>query len=212
MTAAQVVLCWLWLCLPAVDRLCFLQLPLRRAHDVPVPVPDPALLHPACAQPFSPGGASGGTPARLQQPILSSPAYPAFPLIVEWPLTRLLTCCLPPALPALPLPLQGIALASDREYKVLGAAYPWVARRLLTDTSPELRSTLMALLYKDGVFQFKRMESLISQAVRPTGRPQPRRSPQAGQSEWRCAGAVFRIAVQQAGCAIRSLQALRCWH
>jgi hypothetical protein len=70
----------------------------------------------------------------------------------------------------------------------------------------------MALLYKDGVFQFKRMESLISQAVRPTGRPQPRRSPQAGQSEWRCAGAVFRIAVQQAGCAIRSLQALRCWH
>ena len=68
---------------------------------------------------------------------------------------------------------------------MLGAAYPWVARRLLTDTSPELRSTLMALLYKDGVFQFKRMESLISQAVRPTGRPQPRRSPQAGQSEWR---------------------------
>ncbi|KAL4853347.1 putative aarF domain-containing protein kinase [Chlorella vulgaris] len=72
--------------------------------------------------------------------------------------------------------LEGIALASDPNYKVLGAAYPWVARRLLTDTTPELRSTLMSLLYKDGRFNFRRMESLISQAVRPTGRPQPRRN------------------------------------
>ena len=32
-----------------------------------------------------------------------------------------------------PLPPQGIALASDPNYKVLGAAYPWIARRLLTD-------------------------------------------------------------------------------
>lgn len=38
-----------------------------------------------------------------------------------------------------PLPPQGIALASDPNYKVLGAAYPWIARRLLTDTTPELR-------------------------------------------------------------------------
>ena len=35
--------------------------------------------------------------------------------------------------------MQGIALASDTNYKVLGAAYPWIARRLLTDTTPELR-------------------------------------------------------------------------
>ncbi|EFN55778.1 hypothetical protein CHLNCDRAFT_57703 [Chlorella variabilis] len=77
--------------------------------------------------------------------------------------------------------LEGIALASDTQYKVLGAAYPWVARRLLTDTTPELRSTLMALLYKDGAFNFRRMESLISQAVRPTGRPQPRRGQSAVQ-------------------------------
>ena len=94
---------------------------------------------------------------------------------------------------------------------MLGAAYPWVARRLLTDTTPELRSTLLALLYKDGVFNFKRMESLISQAVRPTGRPQPRRSPQAGQSEWRCRWCWCWIAVQR-GCLrpIGSLQALLC--
>ncbi|KAL4451900.1 hypothetical protein ABPG75_007562 [Micractinium tetrahymenae] len=71
--------------------------------------------------------------------------------------------------------LEGIALASDPNYKVLGSAYPWIARRLLTDTTPELRGTLVALLYKDGQFNFRRMESLISQAVRPMGRPQPRR-------------------------------------
>lgn len=32
-------------------------------------------------------------------------------------------------------------------------------------------------------FNFARMESLISQAVRPMGRPQPRRSTDGGQSE-----------------------------
>lgn len=35
--------------------------------------------------------------------------------------------------------LEGIALASDPNYKVLGATYPWIARRLLTDRSPELK-------------------------------------------------------------------------
>ena len=83
--------------------------------------------------------------------------------------------------------LEGIALASDPSYKVLSAAYPWVARRLLTDTSPELRSTLTSLLYKEGKFNFKRMESLLVQAAKPTGRPQPpprsQASPQQQQSQ-----------------------------
>ena len=47
-----------------------------------------------------------------------------------------------------PLRAQGIALSSNPDYKVLGAAYPWIARRLLLDTAPELRSTLRTLLYK----------------------------------------------------------------
>lgn len=123
-----------------------------------------------------PPGGSGSLPGPPANP----PSHPS----AEWSLMPLA-----PARPACLPPVQGIALASDRDYKVLGAAYPWVARRLLTNTTPELRSTLLALLYKDGVFNFKRMESLISQAVRPTGRPQPRRSPQAGQSEWRGAAA-----------------------
>ena len=48
---------------------------------------------------------------------------------------------------------QGIALSADPNYKVLGAAYPWIARRLLTEQSPELRDTLRTLLYKKGRFQ-----------------------------------------------------------
>lgn len=71
--------------------------------------------------------------------------------------------------------LEGIALASDPKYKVLGAAYPWVARRLLTDTSPELRATLRRLLYDEsGMFRFDRMESLLEQAVRTP--PPPRKT------------------------------------
>ena len=68
--------------------------------------------------------------------------------------------------------LEGIALASDPNYKVLGAAYPWVARRLLTDESPELRKTLRKLLYTaEGCFRFERLEALLEQAVRSPPRP-----------------------------------------
>lgn len=75
--------------------------------------------------------------------------------------------------------LEGIALRSDPNYKVLASAYPWVARRLLTDTSPELRDTLLALLYKDGKLNFKRMQSLLTQSTRSTGLPQrPKGAPE----------------------------------
>lgn len=67
--------------------------------------------------------------------------------------------------------LQGIALSADRNYKVLGSAYPWIARRLLSDRSTELQETLRALLYKGGKFQFGRLESLLRQAVKSPPRP-----------------------------------------
>ena len=44
---------------------------------------------------------------------------------------------------------------------MLASAYPRIARRLLTDRSPELRGVLRALLYKDGRFRFNRLESLL---------------------------------------------------
>lgn len=68
--------------------------------------------------------------------------------------------------------LEGIALVSNPDYKVLSAAYPWIARRLLTDTSPELQETLRSLVYKNGRLNFKRLESLFTQATQSTGVPQ----------------------------------------
>lgn len=55
--------------------------------------------------------------------------------------------------------------------QVLSSAYPWMARRLLTDKSPELRDTLRSLLYKDGRFQFRRLEQLLQQAAASPSRP-----------------------------------------
>lgn len=40
--------------------------------------------------------------------------------------------------------LQGIALSADPSYKVLGSAYPWIARRLLSDNSPDLKVEYIA--------------------------------------------------------------------
>ncbi|KAG2569173.1 hypothetical protein PVAP13_7NG387663 [Panicum virgatum] len=62
--------------------------------------------------------------------------------------------------------LEGIAISFNPNYKVLGSSDPWIARKVLTDNSPKLRSTLQALLYKDGTFQIDRLESLLSESLR----------------------------------------------
>ncbi|RLM75218.1 putative aarF domain-containing protein kinase [Panicum miliaceum] len=62
--------------------------------------------------------------------------------------------------------LEGIAISFNPNYKVLGSSYPWIARKVLTDNSPKLRSTLQALLYKGGTFQIDRLESLLSESLR----------------------------------------------
>ncbi|GIL56849.1 hypothetical protein Vafri_12157 [Volvox africanus] len=67
--------------------------------------------------------------------------------------------------------LEGIALAADPNYKVLGSAYPWIARRLLTDPSTDLRKALRRLLYsEEGQFRFDRLESLLRQAAKSANR------------------------------------------
>ena len=43
--------------------------------------------------------------------------------------------------------LEGIGLASDKNYSIANECYPYVARRLLTDDSPETRRALEQLLY-----------------------------------------------------------------
>lgn len=61
--------------------------------------------------------------------------------------------------------LEGIAITIDPKFKVLSLAYPYVAKRLLTDPAPELRQSLKDLLFKDGTFRWNRLENLIKNAA-----------------------------------------------
>ncbi|XP_057516566.1 protein ACTIVITY OF BC1 COMPLEX KINASE 1, chloroplastic [Amaranthus tricolor] len=56
---------------------------------------------------------------------------------------------------------EGICLSLEPDFKFLEVAYPYVAKRLLTDPNPALRERLIQVLFKDGVFQWKRLENLI---------------------------------------------------
>ncbi len=60
--------------------------------------------------------------------------------------------------------LEGIAIGIDPDFKVLSKAYPYVAKRLLTDPSEELRTSLRDLLFKDGSFRWNRLENLLRNA------------------------------------------------
>ncbi len=60
--------------------------------------------------------------------------------------------------------LEGIAISVDPDFKVLAKAYPYVAKRLLTDPAPDLRNSLKELLFKDGSFRWNRLENLLANA------------------------------------------------
>ncbi|MBE9223828.1 AarF/ABC1/UbiB kinase family protein, partial [Cyanobacterium stanieri LEGE 03274] len=60
--------------------------------------------------------------------------------------------------------LEGIAINIDPEFKVLSKAYPYVAKRLLTDNSDQLQASLRDLLFKDGSFRWNRLENLLRNA------------------------------------------------
>jgi hypothetical protein len=60
--------------------------------------------------------------------------------------------------------LEGIAIGIDPNFKVLSKAYPYIAKRLLTDPSTELRDSLRDLLFKDGTFRWNRLENLLRNA------------------------------------------------
>ncbi len=60
--------------------------------------------------------------------------------------------------------LEGIAINVDPNFKVLGEAYPYIAKRLLTDPAPELRNSLKDLLFKDESFRWNRLEGLLRNA------------------------------------------------
>ncbi|GFH18502.1 uncharacterized protein HaLaN_15320, partial [Haematococcus lacustris] len=46
-------------------------------------------------------------------------------------------------------------------YKLLAKAYPYMARRLLTDPAPELRHSFEDLILKEGQFRWNRLENLM---------------------------------------------------
>lgn len=60
--------------------------------------------------------------------------------------------------------LEGIAIGIDPNFKVLSKAYPYVAKRLLVDPAPQLRTSLRDLLFKDGSFRWNRLENLLRNA------------------------------------------------
>ena len=62
--------------------------------------------------------------------------------------------------------LEGLALTTDPKFKVLGKAYPYMARRLLTDPRPQLRDAFAELLFKDGQFRWNRLENLLREGAK----------------------------------------------
>ncbi|NJR67037.1 MAG: AarF/ABC1/UbiB kinase family protein [Leptolyngbyaceae cyanobacterium CRU_2_3] len=57
---------------------------------------------------------------------------------------------------------EGLALSLNPDFKIIDVAYPYVARRLLTGESAALRRRLIEVLFKDGKFQWDRLENLIA--------------------------------------------------
>jgi len=57
---------------------------------------------------------------------------------------------------------EGLALSVDPNFKIVDIAYPYVARRLLTGESESLRRRLLEVLFKDGKFQWSRLENMLA--------------------------------------------------
>jgi predicted unusual protein kinase regulating ubiquinone biosynthesis (AarF/ABC1/UbiB family) len=56
---------------------------------------------------------------------------------------------------------EGLALSLNRDFKIVEIAYPYVARRLLSGDSVNLRRRLLEVLFKGGKFQWQRLENMI---------------------------------------------------
>jgi len=57
---------------------------------------------------------------------------------------------------------EGLALTLNPDFKIVDVAYPYIAQRLLMGESPALRRRLLEVLFKDGKFQWERLENLIA--------------------------------------------------
>jgi predicted unusual protein kinase regulating ubiquinone biosynthesis (AarF/ABC1/UbiB family) len=57
---------------------------------------------------------------------------------------------------------EGVALSLNPDFRIVQVAYPYIAKRLLTDESESLRRRLVEVLFKDGRFQWARLENLLT--------------------------------------------------
>jgi len=58
---------------------------------------------------------------------------------------------------------EGLALRLDPEFKIVKIAYPYIAKKLLTDNSDEIVDILLEVIFdKDGRIQIDKLESLIN--------------------------------------------------
>ncbi len=57
---------------------------------------------------------------------------------------------------------EGVALSLNPDFKIVQVAYPYVAKRLLTDESESLRRRLLEVLFKNDRFQWHRLENLLT--------------------------------------------------
>jgi predicted unusual protein kinase regulating ubiquinone biosynthesis (AarF/ABC1/UbiB family) len=57
---------------------------------------------------------------------------------------------------------EGVALCLNPDFKIVEISYPYIAKRLLTEESPEFRRRLIEVLFKNGKFQWERLENMIA--------------------------------------------------
>lgn len=58
--------------------------------------------------------------------------------------------------------LEGIALVGNPDFAIVDEAYPYIAKRLLTDPSPKMKEALRYMIYgKEGVFDAERLIDIL---------------------------------------------------
>jgi predicted unusual protein kinase regulating ubiquinone biosynthesis (AarF/ABC1/UbiB family) len=57
---------------------------------------------------------------------------------------------------------EGVALCLNPDFKLVEISFPYIAKRLLSEESPAFRRRLLEVLFKDGKFQWERLENLIA--------------------------------------------------
>lgn len=63
---------------------------------------------------------------------------------------------------------EGLALSLNPDFRIVEVSFPYISRRLLTEESPAMRKRLIEVLFKDGKFQWERLENMIAIAQSDT--------------------------------------------